>query len=436
MRRIYRMSVVLGEKKGNTVTFTMDIDGKEFKKAINEAYNKNKHYFSVPGFRKGRVPRQIIELNYGKEIFHEEALNSILPKIYEDAVDELGLDPVDMPEIEVKDEIQLGQDFVVTATVVVRPEVKLGDYKALEIEEVKAEVTEEDLEDEIKGVQEMNARIVPVEDRKSEMGDIVDIDFKGYINEEAFPGGEAEHYELELGSASFIPGFEDQLVGKEKGEEVEVKVTFPEDYGQEDLAGKEAKFMVTINEIKVKELPELDDEFVKDISEFDTMEEYKEDVRKNLVEKEEENAKNMNINNIVDKLVEDAEMELPEVMVEAQVESEINDFGYRLQMQGITLDQYMQLTGNTLDGFKLEVRPVAEKRVRANLVIDAIAKAESIEATDEDVDSELDKIAAQYNQDDVEKFKEDMKKGNLDYLYEGITREKTIDFILENVKFI
>ena len=436
MRRIYRMSVVLGEKKGNTVTFTMDIDGKEFKKAINEAYNKNKHYFSVPGFRKGRVPRQIIELNYGKEIFHEEALNSILPKIYEDAVDELGLDPVDMPEIEVKDEIQLGKDFVVTATVVVKPEVKLGDYKALEIEEVKAEVTEEDLEDEIKGVQEMNARIVPVEDRKSEMGDIVDIDFKGYVNEEAFPGGEAEHYELELGSASFIPGFEDQLVGKEKGEEVEVKVTFPEDYGQEDLAGKEAKFMVTINEIKVKELPELDDEFVKDISEFDTMEEYKEDVRKNLVEKEEENAKNMNINNIVDKLVEDAEMELPEVMVEAQVESEINDFGYRLQMQGITLDQYMQLTGNTLDGFKLEVRPVAEKRVRANLVIDAIAKAESIEATDEDVDRELDKIAAQYNQDDVEKFKEDMKKGNLDYLYEGITREKTIDFILENVKFI
>ena len=430
------MSVVLGEKKGNTVTFTMDIDGKEFKKAINEAYNKNKHYFSVPGFRKGRVPRQIIELNYGKEIFHEEALNSILPKIYEDAVDELGLDPVDMPEIEVKDEIQLGKDFVVTATVVVKPEVKLGDYKALEIEEVKAEVTEEDLEDEIKGVQEMNARIVPVEDRKSEMGDIVDIDFKGYVNEEAFPGGEAEHYELELGSASFIPGFEDQLVGKEKGEEVEVKVTFPEDYGQEDLAGKEAKFMVTINEIKVKELPELDDEFVKDISEFDTMEEYKEDVRKNLVEKEEENAKNMNINNIVDKLVEDAEMELPEVMVEAQVESEINDFGYRLQMQGITLDQYMQLTGNTLDGFKLEVRPVAEKRVRANLVIDAIAKAESIEATDEDVDRELDKIAAQYNQDDVEKFKEDMKKGNLDYLYEGITREKTIDFILENVKFI
>lgn len=436
MRRIYRMSVVLGEKKGNTVTFTMDIDGKEFKKAINEAYNKNKHYFSVPGFRKGRVPRQIIELNYGKEIFHEEALNSILPKIYEDAVDELGLDPVDMPEIEVKDEIQLGKDFVVTATVVVKPEVKLGDYKALEIEEVKAEVTEEDLEDEIKGVQEMNARIVPVEDRKSEMGDIVDIDFKGYVNEDAFPGGEAEHYELELGSASFIPGFEDQLVGKEKGEEVEVKVTFPEDYGQEDLAGKEAKFMVTINEIKVKELPELDDEFVKDISEFDTMEEYKEDVRKNLVEKEEENAKNMNINNIVDKLVEDAEMELPEVMVEAQVESEINDFGYRLQMQGITLDQYMQLTGNTLDGFKLEVRPVAEKRVRANLVIDAIAKAESIEATDEDVDRELDKIAAQYNQDDVEKFKEDMKKGNLDYLYEGITREKTIDFILENVKFI
>lgn len=390
----------------------------------------------MPGFRKGRVPRQIIELNYGKEIFHEEALNSILPKIYEDAVDELGLDPVDMPEIEVKDEIQLGKDFVVTATVVVKPEVKLGDYKALEIEEVKAEVTEEDLEDEIKGVQEMNARIVPVEDRKSEMGDIVDIDFKGYVNEEAFPGGEAEHYELELGSASFIPGFEDQLVGKEKGEEVEVKVTFPEDYGQEDLAGKEAKFMVTINEIKVKELPELDDEFVKDISEFDTMEEYKEDVRKNLVEKEEENAKNMNINNIVDKLVEDAEMELPEVMVEAQVESEINDFGYRLQMQGITLDQYMQLTGNTLDGFKLEVRPVAEKRVRANLVIDAIAKAESIEATDEDVDRELDKIAAQYNQDDVEKFKEDMKKGNLDYLYEGITREKTIDFILENVKFI
>ena len=429
------MNSVLEKKENNKAIFSMEIDSKDFNKAIQEAYLKNRKYFTVPGFRKGRVPKQIIELNYGKEVFYEEAINALLPDAYESAIEELELEPVDTPDIDLE-EIKKGENIKVNVEVTIMPEVKLGEYKGIEIEEVKSEITDEDVEKEVETVREMNARIVPVEGRASEDGDILDIDFTGYIDGEAFEGGSAENQEIELGSSTFIPGFEEQLVGKEKGEEVEVKVVFPEDYHQEDLAGKDAKFDVVVNEIKTKELPELDDEFVIDVSEFDTLDEYKADIRKKLEEAAIERSETMNQNNVVDKVVEAAEMDIPEVMIDNQVESELNDFAQRLQMQGMDIQQYFQMTGNTIDSFREEVRPVAERRVKADLVIDAVAKLEKIEATDEDVDAELEKIAEQYNQEDVEKFKEDMKKGDLDYLYKGISREKTVDFLLKNAKFI
>lgn len=429
------MNSVLEKKENNKAIFSMEIESKDFDKAINSVYLKNRKHFAVPGFRKGRVPRQIIEMNYGKEIFFEDALNEILPEAYENAIEELELEPVDIPNVDVED-IEKGKNIKVKVEVVIKPEVKLGDYKGIEVEEVKNEITDEDVDKEIETVREMNGRIVPVEDRPAKEKDTLDIDFKGFVDGEEFEGGSAENYELVLGSESFIPGFEDQLIGSEKGAEVEVNVTFPEDYQEESLAGKEAKFEVIVNEIKEKELPKLDDEFVIDVSEFDTLDEYKNDIKEKLEKSAKENAKISNQNNIIDKVVEDAEMEIPEVMVENQIENELNEFAYNLQMQGIDMEQYFQLTGSSLDGFKEEIRPVAEKRVRADLVLDAITKAEKIEATEEDLDKKLEEMAEQYGQEDLDKFKKDMKKGDLDYLYKGISREKTVDFLMENTKFI
>ncbi len=429
------MNSVLEKKENNKAVFSMEIGSKEFEKAINNVYIKNRKHFSIPGFRKGKVPRQIIEMNYGKEVFYEDALNEILPEVYDEAIKELALEPVDMPNVDIG-EIEKGKDIKVNVEVTVKPEVKLGDYKGLEIEESRKEITEEDVNKEIDYIREMNARIIPVEDRAAKDGDILDINFKGFVDGEAFEGGEAENHELTLGSGAFIPGFEDQLIGSEKNGEVEVIVTFPEDYQEDSLAGKEAKFEVKVNEIKEKELPELDDEFVIDVSEFDTLEEYKNDIKDKLVKTSEENADVENRNKLIEKIVENAEMDLPEVMVENQIENELNDFAYNLQMQGIDVEQYFKLTGSTLDSFKDNIRPSAEHRVKADLVLDAITTAEGIESTEEDLDKRLEEMAEQYGQEDVDKFKEDMKKGDLDYLYKGITREKTLDFLLENTKFI
>lgn len=429
------MNSVLEKKENNKAFFSIEIGEDEFEKAIQRAYLKNRNRFSVPGFRKGKVPRKIIEMNYGEGIFYEEALNSLLPEAYDKAVVDLGLEPVDTPEVDIE-QLEKDKPVIVKVEVTIKPEVKLGDYKGIEVEKVEYNVTDEDVDKELKTIQEMNGRIIDAGDRETKEGDILTIDFEGYVDGEKFEGGSAENQVLEIGSNRFIPGFEEQLIGKKKGEEVEVKVTFPEDYFEESLKGKEALFKVTIHEIKEKELPALDDEFAKDVSEFDTLEEYKESIRERL-EKEAKNKEELEMENrIIDKVVELAEMDIPEVMIDRQVENEIAEFDYRLRMQGLDINQYLSLTNTNIEDFKEQVRPVAEKKVKADLVLDAIAKAENIEVTEEDIDKELERLAKEYNQEDVDKFKENMRKGDLEYLKAGIIRDKTIELLVENATII
>lgn len=427
---------VLEKKEKNTVFFNIEISPEEFEKGIQKVYLQTRSRFSIPGFRKGKVPRQIIELNYGAEVFYEDALNEILPDKYDEAVKELDLEPVDRPHVENVDEITKGQPITVKFHVDVKPEVKLGDYSTLEMEEVKYEVTDEMIDNEILTAQNQNSRMVDASDREVKEGDILTIDYAGFADGEQFPGGTADNQQLEIGSNTFILGFEEQLIGKNKDEEVEVNVTFPEEYHEESLQSKEVTFNVTIKEIKEKELPELDDEFAKDVSEFDTFEEYKDSIRERLTKELENQERIETENKLVEKVVELSEVEIPEGMIETQVENELNDFGYRLQMQGLDLEQYLQLTGSDVEGMKDQFRPMAEKRVNSDLVLEAIAEKENFEVTEEDLDEELNLLAEQYNQEDKDKFIEDMKKGDLDFLKAGIKNKKVIDLLKKNVKFI
>lgn len=429
------MTATFEKKEKNTVFFSFEISAEEFEKGIQKVYLETRSRFSIPGFRKGKVPRQIIELNYGREIFYEDALNEVLPEHYEKAIEELELEPVDRPHVDV-DEIKKGEPVLVKIHVDVKPEVKLGDYSSLEIEEVKYEVTDEMIDNEILTAQNQNARMVDASDRAVKEGDILTIDYAGFADGEQFEGGTAEDQQLEIGSNTFIPGFEEQLVGKNKDEEVEVKVTFPEEYHEESLQSKEATFKVTIKDIKEKQLPELDDEFAKDVSEFDTLEEYKNSIKERLTEELAKQEEVETENKLVEKAVELAEFDMPQGMIEAQVENELNDFAYRLQMQGLNLDQYLQLTGSDVEAMKDQFRPMAEKRVSADLVLEAIAQKEDIQATDEDIDEELNLLAEQYNHEDKDKFIEDMKKGDLDFLKAGIKNKKVIDLLRTNVKYV
>lgn len=428
------MGAVLEKKENNKVFFNFELEADAFEKALQDAYMKNRGRFNIPGFRKGKAPRKIIELNYGEEIFYEDAINILLPEAYENAVKELELEPVDTPDIDI-DEIIKGEPILVKAEVDVKPEVKLGDYKAMELEKVEYEVTDEMIEHELHHVQEDNARIISV-DREVKEGDIVTIDFAGFVDEEQFPGGTAEGHELEIGSKTFIPGFEEQLIGKNKGEEVEVKVTFPEEYHEESLAGKEALFKVVIHEIREKELPELDDEFAKDVSEFDTIEEYKQDIKNRLEEELKSQEKFEKGNKVIEKVMEISEVDIPNGMIETQIDDELGQFDFRLRQQGLELEKYLELTGTNIDMMREQFREVAEKRVRADLVLEAIAKVESIEVTEEDIDKELTKMAEQYKAEDVEEFKENMKKGSLEFLKAGIINSKVVDLLIENAKFI
>lgn len=428
------MGAVLEKKENNKVFFNFELEADAFEKALQDAYMKNRGRFNIPGFRKGKAPRKIIELNYGEEIFYEDAINILLPEAYENAVKELELEPVDTPDIDI-DEIIKGEPILVKAEVDVKPEVKLGDYKAMELEKVEYEVTDEMIEHELHHVQEDNARIISV-DREVKEGDIVTIDFAGFVDEEQFPGGTAEGHELEIGSKTFIPGFEEQLIGKNKGEEVEVKVTFPEEYHEESLAGKEALFKVVIHEIREKELPELDDEFAKDVSEFDTIEEYKQDIKNRLEEELKSQEKFEKENKVIEKVMEISEVDIPNGMIETQIDDELGQFDFRLRQQGLELEKYLELTGTNIDMMREQFREVAEKRVRADLVLEAIAKVESIEVTEEDIDKELTKMAEQYEAEDVEEFKENMKKGSLEFLKAGIINSKVVDLLIENAKFI
>lgn len=429
------MEFVLKNKENNKVSFNIEVTQEEFEGAIQKAYLKNRNRFNIPGFRKGKAPRKIIELNYGEGIFYEDALNSLLPKAYEEAIEKLDIEPVDKPEIDIES-MEKGKPVVIKVEVIVKPEVKLGDYKNIEVEKVEYNITDEDVEKELKAIQEMNARIIDADDREIKEGDILTIDFKGYIDGEEFEGGTGENQKLEVGSKTFIPGFEEQLIGKKKGDTVSVKVTFPEDYFEESLRNKEATFEVVIKEVKEKELPELDDEFAKDVSEFDTIEEYKNSIREKLEKEAKDKEKVEFENKVVEKAVDTCEVDIPEVMVEHQIEHEVNEFKYRLSMQGLELEQYLKLTGSSLENLKEQFAPLAKKRVKTDLVFEAISKAENIEVSDEDIDRELEKIAKEYNQENVEEFKENMKKGDLAFLESGIIRDKVIDILVSNVKVI
>ncbi|MBV1818245.1 trigger factor [Anaerosalibacter bizertensis] len=429
------MNAVLEKKENNKATFTIEIGEDKFEKAIQKSYLKNRNRFNIPGFRKGKAPRKIIEMNYGEEIFYEEALNIILPEAYESAIDELELEPVEQPQVDIE-ELEKGKPVVFKIEVTVKPEVKLGEYKSIEVEKVEYNVKDEDVEKELNSIQEMNARLIDASDREIKDGDILNIDFEGYIDEEKFEGGTAENQQLEIGSNKFIPGFEEQLIGKKKGEEVEVKVNFPEDYFEESLKGKEAIFKVTINEIKEKELPELDDEFAKDVSEFDTLDEFKESIKEKLEEDMKNKEKVEQEGKVIDKVVEMSEVDIPEVMVDNQIQNEMGQLDYSLRMQGLSIDQYFELTNTDIEDFKEQIKPEAEKRVKTELVLEEIAKVEKIEVENEDIDKELEKMAEQYQTEDVEKFKEDMKKGDLEYIKTGIIRDKTIELLMANAKFI
>ena len=429
------MKAVFDKKEKNTVHFNIEVPTGDFEKALQQAYMKNRGKFNIPGFRKGKVPRKIIEMNYGDDIFFEDAINLLLPEAYSNAIDELGLEPVDSPEVDI-DEMELGKPIQVKFSVEVKPEVKLGDYKSIELEKVDYSVTEAMINNEVDREREQNARIIDAGDRAVADGDLVTIDFAGYIDGELFEGGSAEDHDLTIGSNQFIPGFEEGLIGKNKGEEVDVEVTFPEEYHEESLKGKPAVFKVTIKEIKVKELPELDDEFAKDVSEFDTLEEYKNNIKETLEKSLKEQEKIETENKLVEKVVELSEIDVPEAMIKSQIESEIKAFEYRVRSQGFDMDQYLELTGTSREDLELNFRPISERRVKADLVLEAIAKAEDVQVTDEDLDKELEKLAEQYQQANKEKFIKDMKKGDLGFLKAGISNSKVLDMLVDNIKFI
>ncbi len=428
------MKAVLEKKENNKVFFNFELEAKAFEGAIQKAYLKNRSRFNIPGFRKGKVPRKIIEMNYGEGIFYEDAINILLPDAYEEAITELDLEPVDTPDIDIE-EIEKGQPVLVKVEVDVKPEFKLGDYKSIELEKIEYNVTDEMIEHELKHVQDANARLLDASDREVKEGDIVTIDFEGFVDGEQFPGGTAEGYELTIGSSMFIPGFEEQLIGNKKDEQVEVNVKFPEEYHEETLAGKEAMFKVTIHDIKEKELPELDDEFAKDVSEFDTLEEYKNDIREKL-EKEMKNQEEIETENrVIEKALEISEVDIPNGMVETQLDNEIRQFDYRLRTQGLDLEKYLELTGSKIEDLREQLKPAASNRVKVDLLLEAIVKEENIEVTEEDIDEELIKLSEQYGAEDKEEFIADMKKGDLEFIKTGIANGKAVKLLVENAKF-
>lgn len=416
----------------NMVKLTISVSAEEFEKGMQKAYEKNKSKMNVPGFRKGKVPRQMLEKMYGPSVFYEDAANALIPDAYAGAAEESKLDIVSQPEINVT-QIEKGKEFIFTATVAVKPEVKLGEYKGVEIEKVSVDVTDEEVAAELDRAREQNSRTVTVEGRPVADKDVAVIDFDGYVDGVAFEGGKGENYSLTIGSHSFIDTFEDQLIGKNVGEEVEVNVTFPEDYHAQELKGKPAMFKVVIKEIKAKELPELDDEFAQDVSEFDTLEEYKEDVKKNLIERREKNAEREKEARAVEKAVENAEFDVPEAMIQYQVRQMAEEFAQRMAQQGMSIEQYMQYTGMTPDKLFDDMRPEAEKRVKNGLVLEAIAAAEKIEATDEDFEEELKNMASMY-QMDVEKIKELLDDATTEQMKKDIAINKAVKLVAKEAK--
>lgn len=423
------MSVQVENLEKNMAKLTIEVSAEEFEQAVQKTYLRQKSRINLPGFRKGKAPRKMIEKMYGAGIFFEDAANSLIPTAYDNAAKESGLEIVSQPDINVT-QIEAGKPFIFTAEVAVKPEVTLGTYKGIEVGKVITEVTEEDLNAELDKVREQQSRVVSVEDKAAENGDIVVIDFEGFQDGEAFEGGKGTDYPLTLGSHSFIDTFEDQLVGKKAGDETEVNVTFPEDYQEESLAGKPAMFKVTIKEVKVKELPELDDDFAQDISEFDTLAEYKEDLKKQILERREKTAKDAKEDAVIEKIVENAQMEIPEAMVRTQMNQMANDFAQRIQSQGISMEQYFQFTGLDNAKFGEQIRPQALKRIQSRLVLEAIAKAENIEVSEDELNKEIENMAAAY-QMEVDKVKGMLNEEYTESMKLDIAVQKAVDLVVE-----
>ena len=423
------MSVQVEKLEKNMAKLTIEVPAEEFEAAIEKAYQKNKNKINMPGFRKGKAPRKMIEKMYGAAIFWEDAANIVIPSAYSKAAAECGENIVSQPEIDVT-QIEAGKPFIFTAEVAVKPEVTLGEYKGLEVEKAVIEVAETEVDAAVDKEREKNARVQDIDDRAVENGDMIKLDFDGSVDGVPFEGGKSENYPLTIGSGSFIPGFEDQLVGAKIGEEVEVKVTFPEDYHAEELKGKEAVFKCKVNEIKVKELPAADDEFAQEVSEFDTLAEYKDDIRAKLLEKKTADAKRAKENKVVEKAVENATMEIPEAMIKDQARRMADDFVRRIESQGITFDQYMQFTGMTADKMIEQMTPEAEKRIKNSLVLEAIAKAENIEISDERLDEELVKMAEAYKME-VEKVRELMGDYEKEQMKNDLAIQTAVEMIVE-----
>ena len=426
------MSVQVEKLEKNMAKLTVEVSAEDFKAAIKKAFNKNKNRFAIPGFRKGKAPQAMIEKMYGEGVFYEDAADEAINASYAEAMKESGLDIVSRPEVTIE---KIGKDepFVYSALVAVKPEVTLGQYKGVEVEKADASVSAEDVEAELKKVQEQNARLLTVEDRGVEDGDQTVIDFEGFVDGKGFEGGKAEDYPLTIGSHSFIDTFEEQLIGKKIGEECEVNVTFPTEYHAADLAGKPVTFKVTVKEIKVKELPELNDEFASEVSEFDTLDEYKKDVEKKLVEKKEIEANSKNEDAVVAKVVENATMEIPDKMIDAQAENMVQDMARRMQSQGLSLDMYLKYTGMTVEQMKEQARPDAEKRIRTRLVLEAVAKAENIQISDEKVDEEVAKMAEAYKME-VEKLKSYMSESDVKQMKEDLAVQQAVDLLVAEAK--
>ncbi len=426
------MSVSVEKMEHNLAKLTIEIPAEEVAAAEERAYQKNRSKINIPGFRKGKAPKKMIEHMYGADVFMEDAVNDLLPDAYEAACKESGLEIVSRPEIDYK-QVEHGKAIVVDAVVAVKPEVKLGEYKGLSVDVAPAEVTDEDLEAELKKAQDQNAVENDVEGRALKEGDTAHLDYAGTVDGVAFDGGTAENQTLVIGSHSFIDGFEDQMVGMNIGEEKDLNVTFPENYGEKSLAGKAAVFHVKLNGISEKILPELDDEFASEVSEFETLEEYKADVKAKLLEKKQEEAKTAKENALAEKAVENAEMDIPEMMIESQAEDMVRDFGQRLQMQGMQLEQYMKFTGMTMPQLVEQYKATAKKRIETRLVLEAIANAESLEATEEDLDAEYKKMAEQYGME-IDQIKQYMGEEDAKTMKQDLAVQKALDLLLAEAK--
>ena len=424
------MSLQVENMEKNMAKLTIEVSAEELEKAIQGAYLKQRNKISVPGFRKGKVPRQMIEKMYGAEIFYEDAANALIPTAYGKAYDECELDIVSQPKVEVV-QLEKGKPFIFTAEVAVKPEVTLGEYKGLSVDKVSNRVTAKEVDAKLEEEQKKNARTVVVEDRAVQDGDEVVLDFEGFVDGVAFEGGKGENYPLTIGSGSFIPGFEEQLIGAEAEKEVEVNVTFPEEYHSEDLAGKAAVFKCTVHEIKAKELPELDDEFAAEVSEFDTLDAYKADIKAKIKEQKIADGNRKKEDQVVEKAVANATMEIPEAMIDTQVNQMAQDFAQRIQQQGLSMEQYFQFTGMTAEKMMEELRPQAVKRIETRLVLEAIAKAENIEITDEKIDEELAKMAEAYKME-VEKLKEFMGENEKEQMKMDLAVQDAVTFLVDN----